>query len=42
MLIDLGPMLNITDKTTYNQLHEAEPLTPSYIKVYTYQTSTPN
>ena len=41
MLIDFGSMLNIIDKTTYNQLHEAEPVTPSYIKGYPYQTSTP-
>ena len=41
MLIDSGSTLNIIDKTTYNQLHEAEPLTPTYIKVYPYQTSTP-
>ena len=41
MLIDSGSTLNIIDKTTYNQLQEAEPLTPTYIKVYLYQTSTP-
>ena len=40
MLIDSGSTLNIIDKTTCNQLHEAEPLTPTYIKVYPYQTST--
>ena len=41
MLIDSESTLSIIDKTTYNHLHEAEPLTPTYIKVYTYQTSTP-
>ena len=41
MLIDSGSTLNIIDKKTYNQLHEAEPLTPAYIKVYPYQTFTP-
>ena len=41
MLIDSGSTLNIIDKTTYNQLHETEPLTPTHIKVYLYQTSTP-
>ena len=41
MLIDSGSTLNIIDKTTYNQLHQAEPLTTTYIKVYPYQTSTP-
>ena len=40
VLIDSGSTLNIIDKTTCNQLHEAEPLTPIYIKVYPYQTST--
>ena len=41
MLIDSGSTLNIIDKRTYNQLHEAEALTPTYIKVYRYQASTP-
>ena len=41
MLIDSGSTLNIIDKTTHNQPHEAEPLTPTYIKVYLYQTFTP-
>ena len=36
ILIDSGSILNIIDKTTYNQLHEAEPLAPTYIKVYPY------
>ena len=41
MLIDSESTLSIIGKTTYNHLHEAELLTPTYIKVYTYQTSTP-
>ena len=41
MLTDSGSTRNIIDKTTYNQLHEAEPLTPTYIKVYPYQASNP-
>ena len=41
MLIDSGSTLNIIDKTTHNQPHEPEPLTPTYIKVYLYQTFTP-
>ena len=41
MLTDSVSTLNIIDKSTYNQLHEAELLTPTYIKVYPYQTSNP-
>ena len=39
VLMNSGSTLNIIDKTNYNQLHEAEPLTPTYIKVYPYQIS---
>ena len=41
MLTDSVSTPNIIDKSTYNQLHEAELLTPTYIKVYPYQTSNP-
>ena len=41
MLTDSVSTLNITDKSTYNQLHEAELLTTTYIEVYPYQTSNP-